>query len=201
MKRSLSSALVGAALLVNGCCPTPKATTTAVVTPPPAPDAGEATPPAPTPHQAALAEVDRLRAIADAHPLLAAWTGPYGGVPPWDRLDVAQVASAYAAALPLYEAEARAVATDPEPPTFTNTVVPLEDAGRHLDRIDTLFGVMSSNLSTPEVQAVEQEWSPRVAATFDRITFDAALFQRLAAVYAARDQLTAEQARLVTRRY
>jgi peptidyl-dipeptidase Dcp len=46
--------------------------------------------------------------------------------------------------------------------------VPLEDAGRHLDRLDALFGVMTSNLSTPEVQAVDKEWSPKVAATYDR---------------------------------
>jgi hypothetical protein len=198
----LSSALLGAALIVGGCCPPKKADTTTTVVTPPTPDAGPTQePPAPTPSEAAQAEVARLRAIADAHPLLAAWTGPYGGVPPWDRLDVGQLGSAYAAALPLYEAEAAVIATNPEAPTFANTFVPLEDAGRHLDRLDALFGVMTSNLSTPEVQAVDKEWSPKVAATYDRLTFNAALFQRIAAVYAARASLTPEQARLVTRRY
>jgi hypothetical protein len=202
MMKSMSSALLGAALIVGGCCPPKKADTTTTVVTPPAPDAGPTVaPPAPTPYEAAQAEVTRLVAIADAHPLLAAWTGPYGGVPPWDRLDVGQVATAYAAALPLYEAEAALVAANPEAPTFANTLVPLENAGRHLDRLDALFGVMTSNLSTPAVQAVDKEWSPRVAATYDRITFNAALFQRIAAVYAARATLTPEQARLVTRRY
>ncbi|MBL8625291.1 MAG: M3 family metallopeptidase [Myxococcales bacterium] len=198
----LSSALLGAALIVGGCCPPKKADTTTTVVTPPTPDAGPTQePPAPTPYEAAQAEVARLRAIADAHPLLAAWTGPYGGVPPWDKLDVTQLGSAYAAALPLLEAEAAVIAANPEAPTFANTFVPLEDAGRHLDRLDALFGVMTSNLSTPEVQAVDKEWSPKVAATYDRLTFNAALFQRIAAVYAARASLTPEQARLVTRRY
>ena len=196
----LSSALLGAALIVGGCCPPKKADTATAVVTPPTPDAGPTSAP-PTPSEATQAEVARLRAIADAHPLLEAWTGAYGGVPPWDRLDVTQLASAYAAALPLLEAEAAVIAANPEAPTFANTFVPLEDAGRHLDRLDALFGVMTSNLSTPEVQAVDKEWSPKVAATYDRLTFNAALFQRIAAVYAARASLTPEQARLVTRRY
>ena len=67
----------------------------------------------------------------------------------------------------------------PAPATFANTFVPLEDLGRHIDRVDTIFGVMTSSVDTPEVQALEREWSPRLAAASDALTFDAALFADL----------------------
>ncbi|MEZ4400927.1 MAG: M3 family metallopeptidase [Kofleriaceae bacterium] len=149
----------------------------------------------------ATTRLAQLRAAADALPLLAPWTGPYGGVPPWDKLDVAQVGPAFAAALAVQDAEIAAIADDPASPTFANTIAALDDAGRHLDRIDTLFGVMSSNLSTPEVQAVDKAWSPKLAAADDRITFDERLFARVAAVYAARADLPPEQRRLVELRH
>ncbi len=185
--RSLASLLVAAALC-GGCGP--KATSK------PGPGSGSAVAESPA-HAAAKAEVARLRAAAEALPLLAPWTGDYGGVPPWDKLDAAQVGPAYAAALAVLDAEIEVITTDPAAPTFANTIVPLEDAGRHLDRIDALFGVMSSNLSNPDVVALDKEWQPKLAAAFDKINFDGALFARIEAVYAARAELTAEQRRLV----
>ncbi|MBK9031363.1 MAG: M3 family metallopeptidase [Myxococcales bacterium] len=152
-------------------------------------------------YAAARAEAARLRPAADQHPLLAPWTGPYGGVPPWDKLDVKQVPSAFTASLALLEAEVAVIAEDPAPATFANTIAALEGAGRHHDRIDTLFSVMTSNLSNPEVQAVDKEWSPKISAAFDRINFNAKLFARISAVYAGRASLTPEQARLVTLRH
>jgi peptidyl-dipeptidase Dcp len=180
----------------------------------PAPPAPPASPASPTPpvdpaaaaHQAALAEVARLIAEADKDPLLAAWTGPYGGVPPWDRLRHDAFPAAFQRGMALRAAEIAAITSDPAPPTFANTIAALQDAGRHLRRAETLFSVMTSNLSTPEVQAVSKEWAPRLSDAEDRITFDEQLFARLAAVHAARDAagpapLTAEQRRLVERTY
>jgi len=164
--------------------------------------------PAPMPHvttvtSPATSRVAELRAKADAHPLLAAWTGPYGGVPPWDKLTPAALPEAFALGLDLLAAEIDAIATDPAPPTFANTIVPLEDSGRHVSRALTLFGVMTSSLNGPEAQALDREWSPKFAAAFDAITFNAALFARIDAIYAARatSGLTVEQQRLVELRH
>ncbi|HMA18861.1 MAG TPA: hypothetical protein VKS03_10515, partial [Thermoanaerobaculia bacterium] len=69
--------------------------------PPPPPPAAPAeaapvaAPTAPSAREIALAEVRRLSGIADKDPLLAAWTGPYGGVPPWDKLNVAGFGKAF----------------------------------------------------------------------------------------------------------
>jgi peptidyl-dipeptidase Dcp len=153
------------------------------------------------PHKAALAEVARLRAEADRDPLLAAWTGPYGGVPPWDKLALDRVGAGFKTAIELLHAEVAAIAKNPAAPTFDNTIVPYEDAGRQLRRLGVMFGVLSGNLNTPEVQALDREWSPKLAEAVDAITFNSELFARVSAVYDAREtsepKLTVEQQRLV----
>jgi peptidyl-dipeptidase Dcp len=79
--------------------------------------------------------------------------------------------------------------------------VPLEDAGRHAGRAETVFSVWTGSLSTPEIQAVDKQWSPRIAAARDKIAFNELLFARVSAVYAARERLDPEQRRLVELRY
>ncbi|HWM87994.1 MAG TPA: hypothetical protein VNO33_19200, partial [Kofleriaceae bacterium] len=154
-------------------------------------------------HAAAVAEVARLKAKADENPLLVKWSGPYGGVPPWDKVKTEMFPAAFEIGLAMLLAEVEAIATDPAPPTFKNTIGAMENAGRHQDRAEVLFGVWTDNLNTPEVQAVDREWAPKVAATSDKITFNEKLFARLSAVHAARESagLTAEQKRLLERTY
>ena len=150
-------------------------------------------------YDAAQAKVAELRTVAERDPLLAPWTGPYGGVPPWDKVQTEKFASAFTAGLALRAAEVAVITANPDAPTFANTIVPLEDSGRHLDRAQTVFGVKTSSLNTPDVQAVDREWSPKFAAADDAITFDTKLFGRIATVYTNRDSagLDAEQKRLV----
>jgi peptidyl-dipeptidase Dcp len=160
-------------------------------------------PPAPpsAARDAALADVQRLGETAKQDPLLAPWEGPAGGVPPWDKVAVDAFAKAFEVGLAIEVAEIDAIAQNPEPASFDNTIVPLEDSGRDIGRAETLFSVMTGNLSTPEVQAIDKLWSPRFAAARDKIAFNAKLFARLSAVYDARDKLDPEQRRLVERRY
>ncbi len=159
--------------------------------------------PTATPYEAAQAEVSRLTAVASGDPMLAPWTGPYGGIPPWDKVKVDGFGAAFTTALALHAAEIQVIATNPEPATFANTLATLENSGRHRDRAETLFSVMTSNLNTPEVQAVDRDWSPKLAAASDAIVFDTALFARVAAVYdtRARAELSAEQQRLTELTY
>lgn len=152
-------------------------------------------------HQAAQTEVSRLTAQANQDPLLKPWTGPHGGVPPWDQARVELVAPALELGLALQEAEVQAIATNPAAPTFDNTIAAMQDAGRHIDRATTIFGVMTDNVSNEQVQAVEAEWSPRITAAYNAITFNRALFQRIDTLYQTRTTLglSAEQLRLLER--
>ena len=140
---------------------------------------------------------------AAANILLADWTGPYDGVPPWDRVRPELFPEAFQVAIDEQRREVEAIAGNAEAPTFANTIEALERVGQRLDRVESVWGVMTSNMSNPAYQALQREWGPRLAAASDEITLNPALFQRIRAVYEARERsgLTAQQQRLVTRRY
>ncbi|MET4896682.1 M3 family metallopeptidase [Sphingomonadaceae bacterium jetA1] len=137
------------------------------------------------------------------NPLLAPWTGPYGGVPPWDKVKPDLFPAAFEAALAERKQDYDRIANDPAKPTFANTFVPMQNAGQTLNRVVTLFGVMTGNMNTPAYQALEREWSPRLSKASDDITFNPKLFARIEAIYRARDSngLDPQQKRLVTRTY
>ncbi len=83
---------------------------------------------------------------------MAEWVGPYGGVPAFDRVDLEDVKPALEAGMALNLEEIDAIASNPEPPTFANTIVALEDVGRDLDRAFTYYRVWSANRLEPGVQ-------------------------------------------------
>jgi peptidyl-dipeptidase Dcp len=140
---------------------------------------------------------------ADTLALLSDWTGPHGGLMPFDRVKVAAFKPALEEAMRLHQAEIDAIAACPDPPTFDNTILPLERAGHALDRVRSLYSVWKSNLKTPDVQVLETEMEPKLAAFGDRIVQNAALFARIDAVYQTREQthLDAQQQRLVWRHW
>ena len=131
------------------------------------------------------------------------WPGPFQGVPPWDQVTVDLARDALMKGIDVRRDEIAAIVANPEPATFDNTILPLERAGEHLGRAGAIFGVMTANIGSPEWQALNREMSPILSAASDEITFNDALFQRIRAVHegAAAAGLTAEQARVVERRY
>lgn len=129
---------------------------------------------------------------------LARWQGPFGGVPPFDRATAANIGPALEAAMADELEAVEQIAADPAPANFENTIAALERAGVGLDRVSTLYSVMTSNLADNAVQAVEREMSPKLAAHGDTIVQNALLFARIKAVYNTRESsgLTPEQQRL-----
>jgi peptidyl-dipeptidase Dcp len=134
----------------------------------------------------------------DENPLLANWEGPYGGVPPFDRVQIPLFKPALEAAMAERLTEVQRIANDPAPPNFENTIVALERSGRALDRVETLYGVWGSTMASPEYQVVQREMAPRLAAAYDEITQNEALFKRVEAVYNSPEKakLKPEQQRL-----
>ena len=118
-----------------------------------------------------------------ANPLTRPWAGPYGGVPPWDLAKPELFPGAFEAAIAEQRAEIAAIAADPNPPTFDNTIAAMERSGQMLDRLNRLFGVVRQNISTPQIQALDREWQPKLAAAEDAIVFNPGLFKRIEAVY------------------
>lgn len=135
-----------------------------------------------------------------ANPLLVPWTGPYGGTPPFDRVAVADFVPAAEAAMAEELREIEALASNPEPPTFENTIAALETTGLAAGRAATIYGVWIGTMSTPEVRAADRALRPRLSAHLDRIKQNNALFQRVTAVSEA-GSLTEEQKRLTELRW
>ncbi len=151
----------------------------------------------------AIAQTGAAPVAPAANPLLADWTGPTGGVPPWDKVRPELFPQAFETALAERTAEYRKIADNPAKPSFANTIVPMQLVGKRYGQVMTLFGVMTSNMNTPAYQKLDREWSPKFSAASDAITFDKPLFARIQAIYDARNSsgLNAQQIRLVTRIY
>ena len=125
----------------------------------------------------------------DTNPLLQEWAGPYGGVPAFDRMELADLEPALDAGMAAHLAEIGAIAQNDAAPTFENTVVAMERAGRSLDRAFTYYGIWAANLSSPEFREVQGRLAPKIAEYSSQITQNAALFGRIRQVYEARESL------------
>ncbi|HMO74954.1 MAG TPA: M3 family metallopeptidase [Sphingopyxis sp.] len=140
-------------------------------------------------------------APASDNPMLAEWTGPYEGVPPWDKLDPELFPDAFQKAMDEVKAEVQAVIDDPAEPSFENTHVPMQLAGDTIQRLYALWGVQTSNRSNDRVEAIDAEWSPKLTQFFTELYLDPRLFARYKAVYDKRHEsgLDAQQLRIVER--
>ncbi|WP_342761213.1 M3 family metallopeptidase [Rubrivirga marina] len=127
--------------------------------------------------------------ILQTNPLLQEWTGPYGGVPAFDRMALDDLEPAIEAGMAAHLAEIDAIAQNPEPPTFENTIVAMERAGKPIERAFTYYGIWSSNLSSPEFREIQGRLAPRLAEYSSKVTQNAALFDRVRAVYEDRESL------------
>ena len=136
---------------------------------------------------------------AAPNPLTEKWEGPYGGIPPFDKVKVSDFKPALEAAMAENLKEIDAIANDKAAPTFANTFAALEKSGDMLNRVQTIFGVWGTSLNTADFQPIQAEMQPKLAAHFDKITQNTVLFKRLEAVYKspATKRLTKEQQRLV----
>jgi peptidyl-dipeptidase Dcp len=130
--------------------------------------------------------------------LLAPWPGAYGGVPPFDQVNVTGLKVALEAAMAEQLAEIDAITSNAAPADFANTFAAFEESGRALERVLTIYHIYSSTLNDDAMQVIERDMEPKLAAFQDAITQNAALFARIAAVYATREQagLSREQQRL-----
>ncbi len=148
---------------------------------------------------AASAAAPALSFAAETNPLLAPWTGPYGGVPAFDKMKVADLTPAVDTAMARNLAEIDAIVANKEKPTFANTIAALEDTGRTLADVACYYGIWGSNMSSPEYQAIEPAIDAKFSEIGDKITQNAGLFARIEAVYNSPEKakLTAEQQRLV----
>jgi len=139
-------------------------------------------------------------ALAAQQLLLAEWTGPFGGVPAFDKVSIAGLKGALEQGMKLNLAEIDVIANNPDAPTFENTIVEMERAGSVLRRIYRYYGIWSANRSSAEFRDIQREMAPKLSAFGTKINQNEALFNRVSAVRHGEEfkSLRAEQQRLTT---
>ncbi|SDL08050.1 peptidyl-dipeptidase Dcp Metallo peptidase. MEROPS family M03A [Salinimicrobium catena] len=131
--------------------------------------------------------------------LLQEWKGPYGGVPAFDEMDLAELKPALEKGMAMHLEEIEAIANNPAAPTFENTILAMEKSGKPLDRAFTYYGIWSSNLSSPEFREIQQELAPKISDYSSQISQNKKLFERIKTVYqrSQQDSLPPQQQRAV----
>ena len=149
---------------------------------------------------AALAggQADSGQAEAGGNPLLVPSTLPFQA-PPFDKIKVAHLAPALEEGMRQHLREVDAIADDPAPPTFENTLVALEKSGQTLTRAELVFNALTGANSDDDLQKLQEAVAPKLAAHQDAIYLNPKLFSRVELLYTKRSSLhlDAESLRLL----
>jgi peptidyl-dipeptidase Dcp len=134
------------------------------------------------------------------NPLLAPWNLPYG-LPPFAQTKPEHFTPAFAEAFATHRSELDSISNDARAPNFANTVVAFDRAGWLFARINDLFSNLNSAETNSELQAVEREMVPKIAAHQSSIYMDQRLFARIDVVKnsAEAKTLSREDKRLLDR--
>lgn len=108
---------------------------------------------------------------------------------PFSQIKLTDYKPAFEANIASAKAEIDAIAHNPEPATYENTIVALEFCGEALDRLSTLFFNLNSAETSDEMQQIAQEVSPLLTAYSNDIALNEALFLRVKTVYDQKETL------------
>ena len=117
-------------------------------------------------------------------------------LPPFDRIHDGDFLPAYEAGMAEQLREVAAITHNPQPPTFDNTILALERSGSLLERVDNAFGRLNACNTNAQMQQIDTQMAPKLAAHADAIQLDAALWARVDSLYAKRASLHLEPEQL-----
>ena len=146
--------------------------------------------------------MDEATTVTEANPFFADSPLPFH-YPPFDRIDDSLYRPAFERGMAEQLAEVEAIADAAEAPTFENTLVALERSGRLLERVSQVFFNLTSADTNDTLDAIRSEMAPKLSAHSDRILLNAALFERVRALFEQRGELELddESRRLVEEYY
>lgn len=123
-----------------------------------------------------------------SNPFLTASSLPYQA-PPFDKIKDADFKPALEEGMANQLAEIKKIADNPDAPTFKNTVLEMEKSGQLLTRVNNVFNLLTSANTNPELQKIQEEVAPKLAATQDAIYLNSKLFKRIETIYNNRSKL------------
>jgi len=134
------------------------------------------------------------------NPLLIDWTTPFE-MPPFTGLESKDFNEAFDVAMARAIQDIEAIAGSSEAPSFANTIVAMELAGKDLTRVAQTFFNLSAADTSPELQEIERDVAPRLAKHSSDILLNPDLFARISVLWENRDKLglNAEEARVLER--
>jgi len=116
------------------------------------------------------------------NPFFTEWQTPFG-VPPFDQIKNENYMPAADSAITLAKAEIEAITSSTEAPTFKNTIAAYDRGGQLLNKVAFVFYAQTSANTNDTLEALQMELAPKMAAFTDEVLLNAALFQRIKAVY------------------
>lgn len=179
MRKSLIAVAIGAALTVAAC--SDKDATQAV-------------------NDTAQTEQTQAVEFNQSNPFYAESSLPFHA-PDFTKIKFEHYKPAFLAGMEAHKKEIEAIANNPEPPTFENTIVEMERAGALLGRVASVFYNVAGSNGNDDTRALQGELAPLMAAHGDSISLNPQLFARVKAVYDNRDSLEGEALRLVEDTY
>ena len=135
------------------------------------------------------------------NPFFTEWDTPYG-IPPYEKILPEDYIPAIKAGIEEQTAEIAEITANPDAPTFENTIAALELSGRLLAKVSGVFYNVTETDRTDALAAVEEEAIPLMSEHSNNISFNKALYNRVAAVYNAdKSGLTREQQMVLKKTY
>lgn len=142
-----------------------------------------------------------MTACNRTNPFLTEWDTPYG-IPPYEQIRVSDYIPALKAGIEQQNAEIEAIVSNPDAPTFENTIVPLELSGGILAKVSGVLYNVSETDRSDALDAVLDEAIPMLSEHGDNISFNKALYNRIAVVYKGdQSSLTREQQIVLKRHF
>jgi peptidyl-dipeptidase Dcp len=136
------------------------------------------------------------------NPFFEKYNTPYH-VPAFDKIKVEHFKPAFLEGIKQQEKEIDAIASNTQKATFENTILAMENSGKLLSEVSTVFFNLSSANTNAEIQKIAQEVSPLLAAHSDNINLNEKLFQKVNSLWQSKNQLNlgTEEAKLLENAY
>lgn len=146
--------------------------------------------------------VEAQKKSAGDNPFFKPYNTPYD-VPPFDKIKEEHYLPAFEKGLIEAYADIKKITDNKQAPNFANTIEALEFSGELLQRVSSVFFNLVSSNSTPGMQKIAQEITPKLSKFNDDILFNEKLFARIKTVYDNRnkEKLSPEQLRLLEQKY
>lgn len=124
--------------------------------------------------------------VMNENPLLEASSLPLEA-PDFDAINEEHFTPAFELGIDRQLEEIEKIATNPEDPTFDNTILEMEKSGVLLSRVSRVFYNLTSANTNDEIQQIQSEMAPKLAAHSDDILLNNDLFERVKTVYDSRE--------------